>query len=174
MRPGSEPTDTGTSLAPNLHGASNWYSPSYSPRAGLFYVAARQMGSRYYKYPVSYTPGRYFLGGGEAEFGGDSAQGAVKALDPLTGRERWSFPLFSPPWAGLLSTAGGLVFGGTNEGVFFALSARTGRPLWHFQTGAMVNANPISYAVGGRQYVAVAAGSTLQVFALAEPATPPR
>ncbi|MBK6422709.1 MAG: PQQ-dependent dehydrogenase, methanol/ethanol family [Gemmatimonadetes bacterium] len=167
VRPGSEPTDTGTSLAPNLHGASNWYSPSYSPRAGLFYVAARQMGSRYYKYPVSYTPGRYFLGGGEAEFGGDSAQGAVKALDPLTGRERWSFPLFSPPWAGLLSTAGGLLFGGTNEGVFFALSARTGRPLWHFQTGAMVNANPISYAVGGRQYVAVAAGSTLQVFALA-------
>ena len=174
VRPGSEPTDTGTSLAPNLHGASNWYSPSYSPRAGLFYVAARQMGSRYYKYPVSYTPGRYFLGGGEAEFGGDSAQGAVKALDPLTGRERWSFPLFSPPWAGLLSTGGGLVFGGTNEGVFFALSARTGRPLWHFQTGAMVNANPVSFAVDGRQYVAVAAGSTLQVFALAAPAAPAR
>ncbi len=166
VRPGSEPSDTGTNLVPNLHGGSNWYSPSYSPRTGLFYVASRQMGSRYYKYPVSYTPGRYFLGGGEAEFGGDTAQGAVKALEPATGRVRWSFPLFSPPWAGLLSTAGGLVFGGTNEGVVFALDARTGRPRWHFQAGAIINANPVSYAVDGKQYVAIASGSTLQVFAL--------
>ena len=130
------------------------------------------MGSRYYKYPVSYTPGRFFLGGGESEFGGDSAQGAVKALDPVTGRERWSFPLFSPPWAGLLATGGGLVFGGTNEGVFYALNAVNGQPLWHFQTGAMINANPVAFAVDGRQYLAIAAGSTLQVFALAGPAMP--
>jgi alcohol dehydrogenase (cytochrome c) len=69
----------------------------------------------------------------------------------------------------LLSTAGGLVFGGTNEGVFFALSATTGRPLWHFQTGAMINANPMTFALDGRQYVAIASGSTLQVFSLARP-----
>jgi alcohol dehydrogenase (cytochrome c) len=91
----------------------------------------------------------------------------VKALDPTTGQVRWSFPLHSPPWAGLLSTGGGLVFGGTNEGVFFALNAATGRPRWHFQTGAMINANPMAFALDGRQYVAVAAGSTLQVFTLA-------
>ncbi len=176
LRPNTEPTAEGTDLIPNLHGASNWYSPAYSPRTGLFYVAARQMGSRYYKYPVSYTPGRFFLGGGESEFGGDSAQGAVKALDPVTGRERWSFPLFSPPWAGLLATGGGLVFGGTNEGVFYALDAVSGRPLWHFQTGAMINANPVAFAVAGRQYLAIAAGSTLQVFSLppALPVTPTR
>ena len=124
------------------------------------------MGSRYFKYPATYTPGRYFLGGGESEFGGDSAQGAVKALDPVSGKERWRFPLFSPPWAGLLSTAGGLVFGGTNEGQFFALDARNGAPLWHFQTGAMINANPVSFAIGTRQYVAIASGTTMQVFAL--------
>jgi len=168
LRPNIEPTDSGTALTPNLHGGTNWLSPSYSPATSLFYVAARQMGSRYYKYPVSYTPGRYFLGGGESEFGGDSAQGAVKALDPATGRERWSFPLFSPPWAGLLSTGGGLVFGGSNEGQFFALDARTGRPLWHFQTGGMINANPIAFSEGGRQHVAVAAGNALVVFALPE------
>ncbi len=162
-----EPTTAGTDVTPNLHGGTNWFSPSYSPRSGLFYVAARQMGSRYFKYPVSYTPGRYFLGGGESEFGGDSAQGAVRALDPVTGAIRWSFPLFSPPWAGLLSTGGGVVFGGTNEGEFFALNALTGKPLWHFQTGAVINANPISYAVGGVQYVAIASGPTLQVFSLA-------
>lgn len=161
-----EPTETGTAITPNLHGASNWLSPSYSPATRLFYVAARQMGSRYYKYPVTYEPGRYFLGGGESEFGGDSAQGAVKALDPVSGRERWSFPLFSPPWAGLLSTGGGLLFGGSNEGQFFALDALTGRPLWNFQTGGMINANPMSFAVEGRQHVAVAAGSALLVFSL--------
>lgn len=175
VRAGSEPTPEGTALTPNLHGASNWYSPSYSPRTGLFYVAARQMGSRYYKYPVRYTPGRYFLGGGEAEMGGDTAQGMVRALEPATGRVRWSFPLFSPPWAGLLATAGGLVFGGTNEGVIFALDAASGRPLWHFQAGAVVNANPVSYAVGGRQYVALAAGGTLLTFSLPDrprPAAP--
>jgi alcohol dehydrogenase (cytochrome c) len=166
LRPNIEPTEAGNRLTPNLHGGTNWYSPSYSPRAGLFYVAARQMGSRYYKYPASYTPGRYFMGGGEAEIGGDSAQGAVRALDPLTGKARWSFPLHSPPWAGLLSTGGGLVFGGTNEGVFFALDAATGRPLWHFQTGAMINANPMAYAIDGRQFVAMAAGGSLVVFAL--------
>ena len=96
----------------------------------------------------------------------------MKALDPVTGRERWSFPLFSPPWAGLLATGGGLVFGGTNEGVFYALDAVSGRPLWHFQTGAMINANPVAFAVEGRQYLAIAAGSTLQVFALAGSAMP--
>ncbi len=168
MRPNAEPTDTGTNLTPNLHGASNWYSPSYSPLTGLFYVAARQMGSRYFKYPVSYTPGRYFLGGGEAEFGGDTAQGMVRALEPATGKVRWSFPLFSPPWSGVLSTAGGLVFGGTNEGQLFALDARTGKPLWHFQAGAVTNTNPVSYAVDGRQYVVMTAGSVLMTFALPE------
>jgi alcohol dehydrogenase (cytochrome c) len=118
---------------------------------------------------VSYTPGRFFMGGGEAEFGGDTAQGAVQALDPMTGKARWRFPLFSPPWAGLLATGGGLVFGGTNEGVFFALDAVSGKPLWHFQTGAGIQANPVAYAIGERQYVAVAAGGTLQVFSLASP-----
>jgi alcohol dehydrogenase (cytochrome c) len=170
MRPNIEPTDSGTALTPNLHGGTNWYSPSYSPRAGLFYVAARQMGSRYFKYSATYAPGRYFMGGGEAEVGGDTAQGAVKALDPETGKVRWAFPLHSPPWAGLLSTGGGIVFGGTNEGQFFALDAVTGKPLWNFLTGGWINANPMAYAVEGRQYVAIASGPNLIVFALPAPA----
>jgi alcohol dehydrogenase (cytochrome c) len=169
MRPDIEPTAQGTVLTPNLHGGTNWYSPSYSPRAGLFYVASRQMGSTYYKYDASYKPGTYFMGGGESEFGGDSAQGAVKALDPLTGKTRWSFPLHSPPWAGVLSTGGGLVFAGSNEGLFFSLDAATGRPLWHFQMGGQLNANPIAFAIGGKEYVAVAAGMTMQVFTLSAP-----
>ena len=92
--------------------------------------------------------------------------GSIKALDPLTGLERWEFALHGPPWAGVLSTAGGLVFGGTPEGNLFALDAATGKPLWTFQAGAPVYANPISYEFRGTQYIAVAAGRSLLVFAV--------
>ena len=74
--------------------------------------------------------------------------------------------LLTPPWSGLLSTGGGLVFGGTEEGNFFALDAETGKPLWDLQLGAAVKANPMSFAVDGKQYVAIAAGYPLYVFGL--------
>ena len=70
--------------------------------------------------------------------------------------------------AGVLSTAGNLLFAGTNEGDFFALDATTGRPLWHFQTGGLINANPVSYLSGGKQQVAIASGNSILAFALME------
>jgi len=78
----------------------------------------------------------------------------------------WEFRMHSPPWAGVLSTAGGLVFSGSNEGNFFALDAKTGKPLWEFQTGGAVAANPISFMIGGRQHVAIAADRVLYVLGL--------
>jgi alcohol dehydrogenase (cytochrome c) len=78
----------------------------------------------------------------------------------------WEFPLKSPPWAGLMSTAGGVVFGGSSEGIFYALDAASGKPLWHFGTGGAIFANPVSFLVEGRQHVAIAAGNTLFAFAL--------
>ncbi|MBM3839242.1 MAG: PQQ-dependent dehydrogenase, methanol/ethanol family [Verrucomicrobia bacterium] len=164
--PNTEPTERGTLVWPSLQGAANWYSPSYSPMSGLFYVAAREMGSYYFKSEVEYKPGAYFMGGGEQELGGDKASGAVRALDLMTGKRVWEFPLHSPPWAGLLATAGGVVFGGSNEGNFFALDARTGKPLWQFQTGGSVHANPNTFLVDGKQRVAIAAGNALFVFGL--------
>ena len=75
--------------------------------------------------------------------------GRVRALDASTGKTMWEFKLPSPPWAGVLSTAGGLVFGGSNEGNVFALDARTGQALWQFQTGGAVRSQ--SHVVrGGR------------------------
>ena len=76
----------------------------------------------------------------------------------------WEHRVFSPPWAGLLSTGGGLVFGATNEGQFFALSATTGKPLWRFQGGGTARSNPMSYLSEGKQYVAMAMGNALYVF----------
>ena len=82
------------------------------------------------------------------------------------GKLKWEFKLLSPPWTGLLSTAGGLVFGGTEEGNFFALDAETGKPLWDLQLGGAVKANPISFGVDGKQYIAIAAGYAIFVFGL--------
>ena len=78
----------------------------------------------------------------------------------------WKFRLHSSPWAGVLSTAGGLVFRGSDEGNFFALDAKSGKPLWDFQTGGRIAANPISFAIDGRQHIAIAADRVLYVFGL--------
>jgi alcohol dehydrogenase (cytochrome c) len=164
--PGTEPSEKGTLVWPSLQGATNWFSPSYSPRTNLFYVAVREMGSYYFKSDVEFEPGKPFLGGGEQALGADESSGAIRALDVMTGRQKWQFPLHSPPWAGLLSTAGGLVFGGSNEGNFFALDDRTGRALWQFQTGGAIRANPISFAIDDRQHIAIASGNAIFVFEL--------
>ena len=99
---------------------------------------------------------------------GEDAKGFLRALHPLTGALVWEIAVRSPPWAGLMSTAGGLVFSGTMEGDFFAADARTGDVLWRFQTGGAIFANPITYLSEGRQFIAVASGSTLLTFALPE------
>ena len=166
VRRGVEPSTEGTLVYPSLQGAANWFSPSYSPQTKLFYQAVREMGSYYFKGEAEYTPGEYFMAGGERALNGDDAFGAVRALEATTGQLKWEFKIQSPPWAGVLSTAGGLLFGGTDEGNFFALDAETGKPLWDFQVGAAIRANPVSFAIGGKQYVAISGGNALFVFAL--------
>jgi alcohol dehydrogenase (cytochrome c) len=167
---GMEPSERGAAFVwPSAQGATNWFSPAYSPATGLVYVPIREMGSYYYKGEATYVPGRAFLGGGQSLGPGDEAYGAVRALDALSGQMRWEFRLLSPLWSGVMATAGGLVFGGTNEGNVYALDARTGAPVWEFQTGGRCNANPISFELDGRQHVALAAGQALFVFALPDP-----
>ena len=90
----------------------------------------------------------------------------IRALDPTTGELRWEFKLHSPPWAGVLSTSGGLVFSGSDEGNFYALDARTGKPLWDFQSGGSIGANPISFNVDGHQRIAISSNQVLYVFGL--------
>lgn len=165
LKPSMDPSEQGTLVWPSLQGSTNWFSPSYSPKTGLLYVPVREMGAIYYKREAEYRVGTFFAGGGERPLRRD-AWGAVRALDPLTGRRRWEFKLHEPTWAGVLSTAGGLVFGGSEEGNFFALDATTGKPLWHLNAGGAIAANPISFAVDGEQRIAVAADRVLIVFGL--------
>jgi alcohol dehydrogenase (cytochrome c) len=134
----------------------------------MLYVPVREMGSIYFKSDVEYRPGTYYTGGSEKALA-DEAWGAVRALDATTGKRAWDFRLPSPPWAGVMATAGGLVFGGSNEGNFFALDAKTGNPLWQFQTGGSIRSGPVSFLAGGKQYVAVAGGRAFFVFALDGP-----
>ncbi len=163
--PNTEPTEDGTLVYPSLQGTTNWFSPSYSPSTELFYVAVREMGAIYFKGETEYVPGGWFLGGGEQALE-DEAYGAIRALEVDTGQKRWEFLLPTPPWAGVMATAGGLVFGGSNEGNFYALDASTGRSLWDFQAGGQVRSNPISFSSEGKQHVAIAAGDAIIVFAL--------
>jgi alcohol dehydrogenase (cytochrome c) len=160
------PTEQGTRLYPDLGGGTNWFSPSFSPQVNLFYVSARDVGGIYYKGEVDYKPGAQYNGGGYGPIVGEEQVGGIRALNPATGELQWEFKLHSGAWAGVLSTAGNLLFGSSNEGDFFALDARSGKALWHFQTGAGISANPITYLSSGKQCVAIASGNAIFAFSL--------
>ncbi|MDX2030416.1 MAG: PQQ-dependent dehydrogenase, methanol/ethanol family [Blastocatellia bacterium] len=165
--PDTDPSLEGTLIWPALNGATNWYSPSYSPLTGWLYVAVRERSSYYYKGDVEFKPGTFYAGGGERAVDGDEkAWGAIRAIEATTGRLQWEFRLQTPPWSGTLATAGGLVFSGSDEGNFFALDAQTGKPLWEFQTGGRMAANPISFLIDGKQHIAMPSGQSLFVFGL--------
>ena len=91
----------------------------------------------------------------------------MQAFDPESGKAQWKFQLTQGSLsAGVLATAGGLVFAASREGNFLALDARSGKALWHFGAGAEIASSPMSYAVDGRQYVAISTAGALFGFAL--------
>ncbi|MBL8229178.1 MAG: PQQ-dependent dehydrogenase, methanol/ethanol family [Bryobacterales bacterium] len=162
--PETEPNDKGALVYPDDDGTSNWFNPSYSPLTNLFYQSVREKGAYYFRTESPYVPGRAYLGASKRNIPKEEPYGAIRALRPLTGEKVWEFRLHSPPWGGLLATAGGLVFSGSMEGDFFALDDRTGKPLWRVQTGGEVWSNPLSYLWEGRQHIVIAAGSALLTF----------
>jgi len=178
--PGQEPTPRGTLVYPGNQGATNWYSPSFSPRTRLFYVPAWvNYASLFIKRPQAYVEGQYF-GGGEGRATDaqglrtatnnlrteDEGYGAILAIDPLTGERKWEYKMVDFTDAGVLTTASDLLFSGGREGDFYALDARTGARLWKFTVGGQVQSGPMTYSIRGRQYVAVSAGSSFYAFAL--------
>ena len=166
--PETIPSTDGALVYPDDDGAANWYSPTYSPQTQLLYQNVREKGGIYYLADATSAPGKLYMGASRRVVSGEDPKGFLRALDALTGDLVWELEVHAPPWAGLMSTAGGLVFSGTMEGDFFAADARTGAVLWRFQTGGSVYANPITYLSEGRQFIAIAAGSGLFTFALPE------
>ena len=167
--PNTSPTAEGVVVAPTIGGATNWWSPAFSPRTGLFYVNAFDGEQRFYTRDEEYVEGEQFTGGGgERVLPIDSYQSAIRAIDPRTGDRRWEFPIQPRSTAGILATAGDLVFSGGVDGYFFALDAVSGQELWHVQLGRRVHAAPMTYSVDGQQYVTVAAGNVVYTFGLGE------
>jgi alcohol dehydrogenase (cytochrome c) len=178
----------GTPVYPHQQGATNWYSPSYSPRTGLFYVSIwENVAGTFRPQPQAYVPGQPFRAG---SMGGvppvpdaptppslnrgpintwtnTTGNGAVVAFDPATGQRRWTFPLYDLTDAGVLTTASDLLFSGGRDGYFYALDARSGTQLWRTTFGSVsLRSSPITYEVDGKQFVAVIGGHVLGVYGL--------
>jgi len=163
----SSPTLTGRTVCPGALGTTNFMAPTYDPSTALFYVTARDQCDTFSTAPQPYEAGHAYYG--SAYFPSEEAEpyrGFLKAIDPATGQIKWKFEHTSPTWSGVLSTAGGLVFSGDAEGNFIAFDAASGKPVWHFQMGGAVYAPPMAFAVDGKQYVAIAAGSAVYAFGL--------
>jgi len=186
-RPIQTPQPAGQPTWPGNQGGTNWYSPSFSPRTGLFYVSAWEgYASIYRKDPQEYVPGRTFGGGGQrvltptpnapgVRIGRTNpinswtdavGHGAVLAIDPQTQDAKWKFDQFDVTDSGILTTATDLLFTGGREGYFYALDARSGKVLWRASLGGQIVNGPMTFAVDGKQYVSVISGNSLITFAL--------
>ncbi|MCX6586901.1 MAG: PQQ-dependent dehydrogenase, methanol/ethanol family [Acidobacteria bacterium] len=165
--PNTTPTPEGNYACPDALGATNFAAPSFSPVTGLFYLTVRETCATYFTETKKPEPGQPFTGGGQREDEKVGEQGFIRALDPATGDRKWSTRIqVGSHSAGVLATAGGLVFAGSREGNLMALDAATGKILWHHGTGASIRSSPMAYAVDGRQYVAIANDAALLVYAL--------
>lgn len=152
-----KPTREGTDICPGPSGAKEWPHAAYNPRTGLLYTPTVDHCARYKVVPTPYREGMYYLGG-EADIRPFPQTGHVKAIDPASGREVWSWKGQHPMLASILTTAGDLVFTGEPNGMFNAYDARTGELLWQYQTGNGIHSNPVTYSVNGKQYIAVPTG----------------
>jgi alcohol dehydrogenase (cytochrome c) len=174
--PGSNSSPGGSFVVyPTAGGATNFQAPSYSPLTGLMYLEYAENGQRYASAQVPFESGRQYIGrtdpsGDVAPKAGDPPPSAgIKAIDPETGKNVWDFKIFQGSLTnGVLATAGNIVFGAIRDGNLVALDAKTGAHLWHVQLGPTMAASPISYAIDGRQFVAIAAGNAVYAFALPE------
>ena len=165
---GRIPTKQGTHICPGITGATNWFSPSYNPDLKLFYFMALESCNLFFTDPKPFTPGQTFYATGTKLPPDEHAQKTLLAYSMPDGKLVWSYPQVGngDSWGGTLATAGGLVFFGDDAGSFEAVDARTGRALWHFNTGQKMHASPMSYMVDGVQYVVVVAGTDVFSFSL--------
>ncbi|HXB75580.1 MAG TPA: PQQ-binding-like beta-propeller repeat protein [Candidatus Acidoferrales bacterium] len=167
--PNQEPSPAGTRVCPSQDGATNWYSPSYNPATGLYYIQTFEKCSIYTKTdPGTWTAGKEYLGGSQHTAREEKPMRVLKAIDIKTGKIAWELPQPGPAesWGGTLSTATGLVIFGEEGGALMAADAVSGKPLWSFATNQLWKASPMTYMFDGKQYVAVAAGANIIAFGI--------
>jgi alcohol dehydrogenase (cytochrome c) len=168
--PNQEPSPHGTRVCPSQDGATNWFSPSYSPQTGLYYVQTFEKCSEYRTSPQGpWESGKTYLGGSQRILQENpTPQRILRALDIRTGKPAWELPQVGPAttWGGTLATASGLVIVAEDGGALIAVDARDGTRLWTFPANASWKASPMTYLFDGRQYVAIAANGNILAFAL--------
>jgi alcohol dehydrogenase (cytochrome c) len=148
-------------------GAAKWASASFDPSSKLFFTRVTDSCSAIRKDPTPPEMGQRFFGGTFGGPGGES-HSFIQAVDIRTGAKTWDYPLPGGSSSGTLATAGGLVFFGEPGGTFTAVDSKTGKPIWHFETGQQWRASPMTYMVGGKQYVVLAGAGGIFAFALAK------
>ncbi|CUI00070.1 PQQ-dependent methanol/ethanol family dehydrogenase [Leisingera aquaemixtae] len=164
-RPGN-PADTADGnkgevifASPSFLGGKNWMPMAFSQNTGNFYVPSNEWGMDIWNEPISYKKGAAYLGAGfTIKPNYEDHIGSLKAIDPDTGEIKWEYKNDAPLWAGVMTTAGGLVFTGTPEGRFIAFDDETGEELWSFQTGSGIVGQPVTWEQDGVQYVSVVSG----------------
>ena len=164
--PNTDSTPEGRVVYPGLVGGTNWQAPSYDPKSGWEFVVYKDAGQKFIREKVEYEPGKAYWGG-RAVPAYDNDSAGIMAIDTATGKIVWDYKIAKGSLAaGLLFTSTGLLFAGTNEGHVIAFESATGKPLWKMQTGGTISSAPISYAINGKQYIAVPSGGALLSFAL--------
>jgi len=169
--PNQDPSPAGTKVCPSQDGATNWFSPSFNPATGLYYVQTFEKCSIYTTTQQGpWESGKSYLGGSQKTATDPKPQRILKAIDIHTGAIKWELPQPGPAqsWGGTLSTATGLVIFGEDGGALMAADAATGQPLWSFQTNQNWKASPMTYVFDKKQYIGVAAGSTIIALAVQE------
>jgi alcohol dehydrogenase (cytochrome c) len=165
---GVRPTAAGTRVCPGFAGATNWFAPSYSESTHLVYFMALEQCETFFFKPQAFKEGQDYYSTGVKRIPTETSQKVLVAFNLETNSIAWKYPQTGGGHssAGTMATAGELVFFGDNAGSFEAADARSGKALWHFNTGQDISASPMSYAIAGKQYVAIAAGSDVFSFAL--------
>jgi alcohol dehydrogenase (cytochrome c) len=167
---------------PGVLGGVEWNGPAFNPGTNLLYVPAVDWCTTFTAFDeVRYIPGKGYMGGTVDLDPAERSQGWITAIDASTGAVKWKYRSRRPMVAAVTTTAGNLLLAGELSGDFLALDARTGRVLYRFNTGGSMGGGIVTYAAGGKQYIAVASGSpsnfwvdrypgapTMVVFALPE------
>jgi alcohol dehydrogenase (cytochrome c) len=167
--PNQDPTPEGTKVCPSQDGATNWFSPSFNPATGLYYVQTFEKCSIYTKNnPGLWKSGQPYLGGSQHTAADPPPLRVLKAIDIHTGAIAWELPQPGPAqsWGGTLTTASGLVIVAEEGGALIAVDATTGKSVWIVHTNQTWRASPMTYVFDGKQHIAIAAGPNILAFAL--------
>jgi lanthanide-dependent methanol dehydrogenase len=152
--------ETVRNICPTASGAKDWNPSSFSPRTGLVYIPHENMCMDWMSTEVNYIAGTPYVGAQvHMKPGPGGNRGELTAWDPVQRRPAWAVKENFPIWSGTVATAGDVVFYGTMDGWFKAVSAQTGDPLWRFKVDSGIIGQPVSYrGPDGHQYIAVLSG----------------